>query len=123
MFHGRTPNRYQRYTSRRRLQSQMIVPIASLPRSRMSLRIVAPFRVLSRFRQARRRLAEPLFDGGQWQWKNSLTVPSGRTLKCSVTWFLNVDPSEPVPCAVKVKVPFTVLPFWLKPPQMVNLPV
>jgi hypothetical protein len=59
----------------------------------------------------------------QWQWKNSLTVPFGRPLKWSVTWFVNVDPSEPVPRTLKVNVPSTTLPLSLKPPQTVNLPV
>ena len=59
----------------------------------------------------------------QWQWKNSFTLPSGRTLKCSTLEFENVEPSEPVPRTSKVNVPFTVDPFWLKPPQTVNLPV
>lgn len=61
--------------------------------------------------------------GSQWQLKNSLTVPFGRTLKCSLTWFLNVDPSDPVPRTLKVNVPSTTLPLSLKPPQTVNLPV
>lgn len=59
----------------------------------------------------------------QWQWKNSLTVPSGRTLKCSTKLVLNAEPSEPVPRTLNVKVPFTVWPLALKPPQIVNLPV
>jgi hypothetical protein len=58
-----------------------------------------------------------------WQWKNSFTEPSGRWLKCSVEWFWNDEPSDPVPCTLKVKVPPTVLPFALNPPQVVNLPV
>jgi len=44
-------------------------------------------------------------------------------LKCSTLEFENVEPSEPVPRTLKVNVPFTVDPFWLKPPQTVNLPV
>ena len=44
-------------------------------------------------------------------------------MKCSVVWKLTVDPSEPVPRRLKVNVPFTVVPFWLTPPQIVNLPV
>jgi hypothetical protein len=44
-------------------------------------------------------------------------------LKWSVVWFLNVDPSEPTPWAVKVNVPFTVFPFWLNPPHTVKWPV
>ena len=43
-------------------------------------------------------------------------------MKWSATWLLKVEPSDPVPCTVKVKVPFTVLPFWLNPPHVVNLP-
>lgn len=60
----------------------------------------------------------------QWQWKNSLTEPSGRWLKCSTWLTLNVDPSDPVPRTLNVKVPLTTESlFWLKPPHVVNLPV
>ena len=59
----------------------------------------------------------------QWQWKNSLPEPSGRTLKWSTLWLEKVEPSEPVPRTLNVNVPFTVDPFALKPPQVVNLPV
>jgi hypothetical protein len=58
-----------------------------------------------------------------WQWKNSFTLPSGRTLKCSTLWLLTVEPSDPIPCRLNVNMPFTVLPLWLKLPQTVNLPV
>ena len=38
----------------------------------------------------------------------------GRTLKWSFSWLLIVDPSEPGPIRLKVNVPLTVVPFWLK---------
>jgi hypothetical protein len=44
-------------------------------------------------------------------------------LKWSVTWLVNLDPSEPRPRTVMVKVVFCVVPFWLKLPQTVNEPV
>jgi len=59
----------------------------------------------------------------QWQWKNSCILPLGRWLKCSLTWFENVEPSEPVPRTLKVNDPSAVVAFWLKLPQTVNLPV
>jgi hypothetical protein len=53
----------------------------------------------------------------------TLAVPSGRTLKWSEELILTRDPSEPVACRLKVKVPLTTWLFWLNPPQMVTLPV
>ena len=58
-----------------------------------------------------------------WQRVKKNSVPFGVVLKWSVTWLLNVEPSDPFPRAVKVNVPFTALPFALKPPQTVNFPV
>jgi len=44
-------------------------------------------------------------------------------LKCSLLWTEIFKPSEPVRVRLKVNPLSTVLPFWLKLPQAVNLPV
>ena len=76
----------------------------------MSLRVVCLI-MLNRFPQARQGGGAAI-GAGWWQWKKALTMPSGRWLKWSVMWTFNVDPSEPVPWTVAVKVPLTTLPLW-----------
>jgi hypothetical protein len=33
-----------------------------------------------------------------------------------VLWNWKIEPSDPIPCTVKVNVPFTVALFWSNPP-------
>ena len=69
------------------------------------------------------RLAKPVSHAGQWQWKNSFTDPSGRSLECSTVWFVTFDPSEPTRLTLNVNVPLVVVPLALKPPQTAKVPV
>ena len=59
----------------------------------------------------------------QWQCVKKNSAPVGVVLKWSVTWLEKLEPSEPVPRTLSVKVPLTDVPLALNPPQMVSLPV
>ena len=59
----------------------------------------------------------------QWQCVKKNSAPVGVVLKWSVTWLEKLEPSEPVPRTLNVKVPLTDVPLALNPPQMVSLPV
>jgi hypothetical protein len=58
-----------------------------------------------------------------WQRVKKNSAPVGVVLKCSSSCWWNLEPSEPVPAVLKVKVPFTALPLSLKPPQTGTCPV
>src|SRR5215211_2102252 len=62
--HERTPNRYQRYTSRQRPQIPDDRPDRLTPTVQNDLRIVCSILLAQPVRQARRRLAEPSSGGG-----------------------------------------------------------